>query len=414
MNTRTISLVGGGAIAAAVVAGVILSLQSFDAGKVPCEGIAEARANLEALHKTGVDASVAVYADEKGDAEERLSQCLSAKPADPCEDAQRVRDAAVLRFNSIVSPPDTAPSEAFQAYFAEREIAYNEYVQARDALRACREANPPKEVVPYEESDAKACFDAYDASLASMRDTFEKETQAMRSALQSALSALDAREKACNPPTGDEQFTSIPGGGNGAGEGSVSAEQLRSCLPLDPHSDAELRTLRTRAAAIPGEIQAVQTSIDNIDDRMSPLTRDLSEVDTYIPPESTKTQYEGALNALRAERKVAIESALGFYKNMKARRQTEKDVLESELRDIEAKIATRMKQIEDENAARQRDFPTALRHVKPDACDYYHCHGLLCGVPDPASNGCGHGATTESDVECKDFLDAYLKQAGVR
>ena len=79
MNTRM--FVVGGAVATAVVAGVILSLQSFDAEKVSCEGITEARTALQSMFDTGVSASVAVYADEKAAIDERLSQCLNAKPA---------------------------------------------------------------------------------------------------------------------------------------------------------------------------------------------------------------------------------------------------------------------------------------------------------------------------------------------
>lgn len=409
--------VGGVAVAAAIVAGVIMALQSFDASKVACDGIDEARANLQALFDTGVNASVQVYAEERAMIDERLSQCLHAKPVDPCADAQKARDAAVEAFNGIPSPADDAPYTEFQTYFKKRDDAYNNYKNAKSVLEQCRAANPPKPDVPYEESDTKACFDEYDASIESARDTFEKDTQAMRSALRAALAALDAREKACNPPTGKEKFTDPDFAdpdydAEGASDG-VAPTDLMSCKEINADLDTELFKLRQRAAAIPGEIQAVQASIDNIRKRMSPLQVALSEVDTYIPPESAKTQFEGALNALRAERKVAIEAALEFYNNLLARRQAEKATLEQELSDVQAQIAARLAQINAENAARRRNFPTNVHLAGPDECKYYHCHGMLCGRSDPAPDGCGHGSTTQEDVDCKQFIDAYLKAGGV-
>jgi hypothetical protein len=412
MNSRTYAVLGVIGVAAAVVAGVIMSLQSFDAGKISCENIGDARESLESLYVTGVNASVQVYAEEKAAIDERLSQCLHAKPVDPCADAQAARDAAVAAYNGIASPPDSAPHEEFQTYFAKREAAYQQYKTLRDALQQCRAANPPKPDVPYEMSDTKACFDAYDSAVEGARDTFERDTQTMRSALKAALAALDAREKACNPPTREEKFTDPPRGGGGASDDTVS-ENLMSCRLLSAELDTELFILRKRAAAIPTEIQAIEASIENIRKRMNPLDRDLRDVNTYIPPESTRTQFEGALNALRAERKVAIEAALAFYQKLLEKRQGEKSALENELSDLEAQIAARLAEIQAENETRQRNFPTSLHQSKPDKCAYYHCHGMLCGKPDPQQDGCGHGATTEADTNCKLFFDAYLNAAGV-
>lgn len=411
---RTSTLVGGTAIAAAIVAAALFALQSFDAESVACKDIDAARAGLQATYDAGVNASVQVYAGEKAEADEALSRCLSAEPVDPCEDAQKTRDTAVAGFNGISSPPDSAPYADFQSYFARREDAYNSYKSAKDALDQCRAANPPKPDVPYEKSDSKACFDAYDASVESIRDTFGKNTQALKAALKAAMDALAAREKACNPPSGDKQFTDLATtGGGGQSDGSVPVEIL-NCQPVDTNLDAELIALRSRAAALPAEIQAVQDSIDNVRKRMNPLERNLRDVDTYIPPEATKTQFEGALNALRAERKVSIESSLDFYRNLLTRREAEKAELERELSDVQAKIAARLSQIEKENEARRRNFPTNVHLSKPDKCEYYHCHGILCGRPDPVTDGCGHGTTTESDTECKEFIKSYLKAAGGR
>ncbi len=412
MNTNIQKIVGVVSVAAVIVAGVIISLQSFDAEKISCDGIDEARASLHALYETGVNASVQVYAGEKAMIDERLSQCLSASPNDPCADAQKARDAAVENFNGIQSPPDDAPYAEFQTYFNKRDDAYTNYKKAKDALDQCRAANPPKTDVAYEQSDTKACFDAYDASVEGARNTFTRDTQTMRAALNAALAALDAREKACHPPTGKEQFTDLAGGGENSD--GITPTDLMSCRMLDIDIDTELFALRQRAAAIAVEIQAVQTSIENIQKRMNPLQRDLRDVDTYIPPESTRTQFEGALNALRAERKVGIESTLEFYKNLLGRKQAEKAALEQELRDVQSKIAARLAELNKENDARRKNFPTDLHQAKPDKCDYYHCHGMLCGRPDPAQDECGHGATTEADVDCKLFIDAYLKAGGAQ
>ncbi len=409
MDTRT--SIGAAVVAVAVIAGVIFALQSFDAGKVACDAIDEARAELQALYDAGVAASVQVFAEERSAAEERLSACLSASPVDPCADAQKTRDAAVKGFNDITSPSDSASYAEFQKYFTKRDDAYADYKKAKDTLDQCKAANPPKPVVSYEESDTKACFDTYDASMATTQSTFTRDTQAMRAALTAGLAALDAREKACNPPKGKDAFTDpIRDGESGQGD---TPTNLLSCRLLDPNADAELAALRQRAAAIPAEIEALEQSIENILKRENKLRVDLADVGTYIPPESTKTQFEGALNALRAERKVNIESSLDFYENLRERREGEKTTLEKELRDVEAKINARLEQIRKENEARQRAFPTALHLAKPDKCDYYHCHGTLCGIPDPAQDGCGQGATTEGDVDCKKFFDSYLREAGV-
>ena len=145
---------------------------------------------------------------------------------------------------------------------------------------------------------------------------------------------------------------------------------------------------------------------------MSPFQRDLAEVGTYIPPESTRTQFEGTLNALRAERKVSLESIVEFYQKLITKKQAEKAALEQELRDVNAQIAARLAQINAENDARRKNFPTALHQAKPDNCAYYHCHGMLCGKPDPEPHACGQGSTSQDDVDCKKFIDSYLKAAG--
>lgn len=404
MDTRT--SIGAAVATIAIVAGIIYALQSFNASEVACDAIPEARANLQALYDSGVEASVAVFAEARASAEERLSQCINAKPVDPCADLQAARDAAVKGFNDIVSPPETAPYAEFQNYFAKRDVAYKNYKDAKSALDQCRVANPPKPEVQYEESDTKACFDAYDAAMAETQSVFTRDTQAMRAALNAGLAGLDAREKACNPPKGKDAITDPVRVGS-------DTTNLLSCRLLNPNVDAELLSLRARAAQIPGEIQAIDQSIENAGKRESKFRIDLSDVDTYIPPESAKTQFEGALNALRAERKVVIEASLEFYEKLRERREVEKAELEKELRDVEAKIKARLEQIRKENEARQRAFPTSLRLAKPDKCDYYHCHGTLCGMPDPEGDGCGHGATTEDDVVCSKFFDSYLKEAGV-
>lgn len=398
-------------VAAAVVAGVIFSLQSFNASTVACPDIGAQRTELQSLYDAGVAASVQIFAEERTAAEERLSQCLNATPDDPCADAQASRDNAVANFNAISAPADNAPSEAFQTYFEQREVAYTAYKKAKELLDQCRSANPPPTAVPYELSDSKACFDAYDAAMAATQSTFTKDTQTMRAALSAGFTGLDAREKACNPPTGKDAFTDPER--DGGSEQTDATVNLMSCRLLNPDTDEELAALRARVAAITLEIQTLDESINNVVKRENKLRVDLSEVGTYIPPESAKSQYEGALNALRAERKVKIELGLDFYKSLRERREVEKATLNEERSEVQAKIQARLDQIARENEMRQNTYPTALRFAGPDECDYYHCHGMLCGVPDPEQDACGHGATTEDDVDCKQFFDAYLQEAGV-
>jgi hypothetical protein len=411
MNTSLVKLVGSVAVASAIVVGVIFSLRNFDANKIACNKINETRLELQSLYDSGVTASVQVYAEAKAEAEAQLSQCINAKPVDPCAEAQAQRDNAVANYNNIPAPANEAPYADMQAYFKKRDEAYTTYKTAKATLDACRLANPPKPVVAYEQSDTKACFDAYDKNLAQIQTTFDQNTQAMRTALNTALAGLTAREKACHPPKGKEKFTDPPQAKDDTN--NEVSENLLSCRPVNANLDSELLTLRKRAGEISAELPTLQTSIDNIQKRMNPLQRALTEVDTYIPPESTKTQYEGALNALRAERKVSIESALEFYKNLLARKVAEQQKLTDELKTVEAQITARLAKINQENAERNKKFPTALHLAKPDKCDYYHCHGLLCGKPDPKTDGCGHGSTTEDDVDCKKFFDSYLQSAGV-
>lgn len=414
MNNSKYALVGAGAVLVAIVVGVIFYLHNFDATKIACNEISNARSQLQSAYDAGVDASVQIFAEEKAQIDENLSRCLSAKPIDPCAEAQQARDTAVENFNNIQSPVDNAPYSEFQQYFAKRDQAYSNYKKAKEALEQCRSQNPPKAEVSYEHSDTKACFDVYDKATQDARNNFNDNTQAMRSALNSALSALDAREKACNPPTGKKKFTKITGGdGSQTDDGaSTPPVEILNCKMLDPVIDAELLALRKRAGEISIEITSIQTTIDNANKRMSPLQQALRDIDTYIPPESTKTQLEGALNALRAQRKINIEASLDFYKNLISRKQVEKSALEQELSDVQAKIQARLDQIKKENEARQRNFPTALHLSGPDKCAYYHCHGMLCGRPDPESNGCGHGATRQDDVDCKKFFNSYLEEAG--
>lgn len=401
----------GLAAAAVVVAGAIAYLQGFDAEKIVCEDIAAARVSLQAQYDAGVDASVQMYADARTAAQARLSQCLSAEPKDPCAAEQAARDAAYRAFFAIPSPADDAPYAEFQAYYAKRDEAYSAFKTAKAALDACRAANPLKEDVPYEESDTKACFDEYDASMGAAQSTFDADTQTMRAALKAAQVALDAREKACHPPTGDDKFTALQ-----SGERESVVENILRCEPLNADADAELASLRAQAASLQAEIDAAETTIDNAQKRLRKLQSDLAAADTYIPPESTKTQFEGALNALRGQRKESIRSAMEYYENLIEKKEAQKARLQQELGDVQAKIAARLSEIQKENAERQSKYPTAVHLAKPepDGCAYYHCHGTLCGISDPDPTHCGQGPTTQDDIDCKQFIKALMNAAGAQ
>jgi hypothetical protein len=147
MNTSLVKLVGSVAVASAIVVGVIFSLRNFDANKIACNKINETRLELQSLYDSGVTASVQVYAEAKAEAEAQLSQCINAKPVDPCAEAQAQRDNAVANYNNIPAPANEAPYADFQAYFKKRDEAYNNYKTAKATLDACRLANPPKPVV---------------------------------------------------------------------------------------------------------------------------------------------------------------------------------------------------------------------------------------------------------------------------
>lgn len=395
-----------GVIAVAVVVGVIAYLQNFDAAAVECIDIPAARAELQAQYDKGVDASVELYREARKNAEERQTQCLLADPVDPCAAEQAARDAAYRAFFDIPSPADDAPYEEFKAYYDQREVAYQNFVVAKNALEACWAANPKKTDIPYEESDTKKCFDEYDAAMDEAQERFRSDTQTMRSALQAAMAALDARELACNPATGDDAFSLTPGTGP---NGEDFSENILSCMPTDIDSDAELRRLKARVTQINVEIQSIDTTIENANKRASKHRVDLSNVDTWIPPESSKTQFEGALNALRGERKVSIEQSLEYYDNLIDRKQNEKTELEDELRDTENKIQERMAELERENQMRAQKYPTNVRLAGPDECKFFHCHGTICGIPDPNVNGCGHGVAPETDVNCEAFIEAFIK-----
>lgn len=395
-----------GAIAVAIVVGVVTYLQNFDAAEVECIDIPTARAELQAQYERGVAASVEIFREARKNAEEELTRCLLADPVDPCAAEQAARDAAYRAFFDIPSPPDDAPYEEFKSYYEQREAAYQNFVTAKNALDACWAANPKKTDIPYEESDTKKCFDAYDAADKAAHDKFRTDTQTMRTALTAALAALDARELACNPATGDDAFSLAPGTGP---NGEDYSENIQSCTLLDIDADDELKRLRVRVAEINVEIQSIDTTIENAQKRASTHRVDLSNVDTWIPPESTKTQFEGALNALRGERKVLIEQSLEYYDNLIDRKQNEKTGLAEELRSIETKIQERIAELEQENQRRAQTYPTSVHLAGPDECKYYHCHGILCGIPDPNMNGCGHGVTTESDTNCEAFVEAFIE-----
>jgi hypothetical protein len=67
MNISKSTIISSVAVAAAIVAGVIIYLQDFDAEKIACEDIDSARIELQAAYDSGVSASVQIYADEKAD-----------------------------------------------------------------------------------------------------------------------------------------------------------------------------------------------------------------------------------------------------------------------------------------------------------------------------------------------------------
>ena len=239
--------------------------------------------------------------------------------------------------------------------------------------------------------------------------------QALQAARKSALASLEARRKACNPPTQTSQVST--GGGTGAGVNPPV--ELASCKLIDPNYDSELFQLRQRAVELPIEISDIQKSIDNADANARKLEQAQRDVQNSTPTYVDgphKGQIITNLTEAQAARGVIAEDLRGrvdYLNSYRDRKKAEKARLEDELRDVNAKIAARLSQIQKENEARQRAFPTYLHLAKPDACAYFHCHGVICGIQDPEPHGCGQGPTKEEDVDCKMFMRSYLNARGV-
>lgn len=413
---KKITLIASIIAGLALIAGIITYFNNFDASQLACKDIDATEKSVKAQYEQAVAKGPEVYRDQKQIIDDTLSQCLNSAPKNPCANEQKAFDEAVQKFNSIKSPPEGAPYAEFKAYFDARDKAYEGYPAIRDALFSCQKNNPPPQDVPYEKSDTKKCFDEYDSADAAARETFNTNAQALRAGLKNALASLEARRKACNPPT---QTTVVRSGDNVTGVNTAPPVELLSCQPIDTNSDSELYTLRQRAAQIPIEISDIQKSIDNATGQIKKLEQALRDT-----PNSTPTYVDGPhkgqiitnLTEAQAARGVIAEDIRGkidFLKAYSDRKKAEKSRLENELSEINAKIAARLGQIQKENEQRQSTYPTSMHQAKPDKCAYFHCHGTLCGIPDPDPHGCGQGPTTEDDTFCKQFLKSYLNARGV-
>lgn len=410
-TSLTVAIIAG----LALIAGTIAYFNTFDASQLACKDIAATEKSLNAQYEQAIAKGPEVYRDQKQIIDDTLSQCLNAPSKNPCANEQKAFDEAVQKFNSIKSPPDGASYAEFKAYFEARDKAYEGYPAIRDALFSCQKNNKPPQDVPYEKSDTKKCFDSYDSADAAARETLNTNAQALRAGLKNALASLDARRKVCNPPPQSKVGRT---GDTGTG-GATPPTELLSCQPIDANLDSELYTLRQRAAQIPLQIADVQKSIDNASAHIKKLEQALRDT-----PNSTPTYSDGPhkgeiitnLPEAQAARGVItkdISEKIDFLKAYSDRKKVEKSRLEDELKEINAKIADRLSQIQKENAERQRTYPTSMHQAKPDKCAYFHCHGMMCGIPDPDPHGCGQGPTTEDDISCTQFLKSYLNARGV-
>ncbi len=400
----------------ALIAGLIAYFNTFDASQLACKDLDATEKSIRSQSEQALARGPEVYRDQKQIIDDTLRQCLNATPKNPCADEQKAFDEAVQKFNSIQSPPEGDPYADFQAYFEARDRAYEGYPAIRDALFSCQKNNPPPPDVPYEKSDTKKCFDEYDSADAAARETLNTNSQALRAGLKSALASLEARRKACNPPP---QTSVGRTGDDGTGGSDTPTVNLLSCQPIDTNFDSELSALRQRAAEIAVEISDIQTSLDNASKQVKKLEQALRDT-----PNSTPTYVDGPrqgqiitnLAEAQAARGVIAEGIRGkidFLKAYSDRKKAEKSRLETELGEINAKIAARLSQIQKENAERQSTYPTTIHQSRPDKCAYFHCHGVLCGIPDPDPDGCGQGPTSEDDKSCKQFLKSYLNARGV-
>jgi|CXWL01.1.fsa_nt_gi uncharacterized protein YdcH (DUF465 family) len=407
---------------------------------VACNKIDDAIKEANAAYEAAVNAELDVYKNQKKAIDDELMACLNTPKADPCADLQKAFDEAAKNFNSIQSPNVQMPGadleygsanynnawnaykNAWDNYYKARDEAYAKYKPIRDALFQCRKDNPPKDV-PYEQSDSKKCYDDYDAELKTIRDTFDSDTVALRAARDALIKALEARRKACFPPK--DSFTTPPGGSTGGSDEETTGGtttppvELVNCQPL-PEPDSELSSLKGKAAELTAELQEIDNSIDNANKRIKKLESELSKVSTSTPTYidgPRKGQIITNLAEAQAARGVIakdIGDQIEFLRSYINRKKEDKPNLQSELDEVTEKITARETYIKKENEARQRAFPTKIHISKPDKCEYFHCHGTLCGKKDPAPDSCGHGATTEDDKECKKFFDSYLKAAGVK
>lgn len=408
---------------------------------VACNKIDDAIKEANAAYDSAVNIELDLYKNQKKAIDDELMACLNRPKADPCGDLQKQFEEAAKNFNSIQSPnvqlpgSDMTPGSAaynnawntyknaWDSYHKARDEAYAKYTPIRDALKLCREKNPPKDVVPYEQSDTKQCYDGYDAALETIRETFNRDTSAFRVARDGLIKALETRRKACNPPK--SSFTTPPGGSTGDSDGgtiggaTTPPVELVNCQPLsDP--DNELSSLRRRVAEINTELQETDVSIDNANKRIGKLESALSGISTSTPTYvdgPNKGQIITNLAEAQAARGVKakdIRDQIEFLKSFVNRKKEDKSNLQSDLYEANEKIKARENYIKKENEARRKAFPTALHVAKPDECEYFHCHGVLCGRKDPAPDACGHGPTTEDDIGCKKFIDSYLKAAKVK
>jgi len=222
----------------------------FDVSSVDCDGIAEARAAVDAelesklsdaetSYADAMEAASDAYWETRRSLENTFNECMmDALLADPCKDA--FERSSGLAKTAIADPTD-ANVEAYE--------------NAKQAWNDCRESPPEEDTYEGKKAKCEADLASGDATAKQTRQTAEgsaatARTQAINDANSSHKSkhaALDAFEEECNRPA--PQVSVGAGGITTGGTGTVIQSGSPACTGsfsgYDPETQAEINSLQS-------------------------------------------------------------------------------------------------------------------------------------------------------------------------